>query len=200
MRPSLLKRAQRGFTLLEMLLVVGISFAIAGLSVLTYIRITRNLRTGGDARDLNGEVALAKMRAAAYFTKARVYVDLTAKTFEVDVWDKTGSGSWKLEGALQSLSQGVTFGTMSISTPPPGTQASIGQAPNCLDNTGSAISGTACVVFNSRGIPVDSSGTPTALDAFYINDLGSVYAVTITATGLVQTWRTDSSAAHWKAR
>lgn len=190
---------ERGFSMYELLLVVAISFTIAGLSIVTYLRMQRNLRSGGDARDIHGEISLAKMRAAAYFTKARFFADLDDRIFRIEVWDKTSS-TWKQEGGRISLSTGVNYGSGSISAAPPNTQASIGQAPACLDSSGSSISDTACVVFNSRGIPVDSSGAPTPLDAIYVTDGGSVYAVTVTVTGLIQVWRSDSNAAHWAKR
>jgi len=62
------------------------------------------------------------------------------------------------------------------------------------------ISNTSCIVFNSRGIPIDSTGAPTANDAFYITDGSTVYAGTMSATGLFQLWRTDIGAANWVKR
>jgi Tfp pilus assembly protein FimT len=185
--------------MMEMLLVLAIGFIIAGFSIVTYLRMQRNLRSAGDARDIHGEISLAKMRAAAYFTQARFFADLDDRMFRIEVWDKNNN-TWTEEGGRVVLSSGVNFGYGGLSTPPAGTQASIGQAPQCRDSSGASISGTACVVFNSRGIPVDSSGAPTALDAIYLTDGGSIYGITVTATGLIQTWRSDSNAAHWAKR
>jgi prepilin-type N-terminal cleavage/methylation domain-containing protein len=196
---SKIKRGQRGFSLYEMLLVVAIGFIIAGLSIMTYLRMQRNLRSQGDARDITGDVSLAKMRAAAYFSKARVYADLTGLTFRIEVWNKT-TNAWTTEGATVALSKNVTYGVGTVSSPPPNTQATLAQAPLCRDNSGGTIANTACIVFNSRGIPVDSNGAPVATGAFYVTDGGSVYGVTVIATGLIQTWRTDSNAASWKKR
>ena len=39
-----------------------------------------NLRLSGDARGLSNSIALAKMRAAADFTRARLFVDRAART------------------------------------------------------------------------------------------------------------------------
>ena len=204
------EHSQGGFSVVELMVVVLVILAIAGMAIPGFIAMARNLRTGGDARDLNGEIALVKMRAAADFTQARFYADLAAQNFHIETWTKpippATSGSWTTEGGTQSLSQGVTFGFGAISSPPAGTQATIGEAPACRNDTGAApgtgasIANTACVVFNSRGIPVDPTGTPTANDGIYVTDGSSVYAVTVSATGVIQTWRTDANAAGWKKR
>jgi hypothetical protein len=144
---------------------------------------------------------LAKMRAAADFTHARIYVDTSAQTFHLETWNKTTS-SWTTEGGTNPLATGNSFSYGSLGTPPSGTQTSIGQAPICQALAGGTgtISNTACVVFNSRGIPVDSTGAPTANDAVYLTDGTSTYCVTTAATGNFQLWRTDAGAASWKRR
>ena len=194
------KHGHRGFSMIELMLVIVIGLIIAGMATPTLLTIKRNLRISGDAGDLNGEIALAKMRAASDFTKARVYADLSAQTFRIEVWNKSGAGSWGTEGGTQPLSPGVTWGFGTLSSPPSGTQATIGQAPACLNNSGTAIANTACIAFNSRGIPVDSTGTPTANDALYITDGGLLFGVTVSATGLIQTWRSGTNAANWQKR
>ena len=56
------------------------------------------------------------------------------------------------------------------------------------------VANTACIVFNSRGIPVDSTGSPYGNDAIYVTDGSAVYGITIAATGFIRTWRTLYSA------
>ncbi len=184
--------------MIELVLVIAIGLIIAGMAIPRFLTMERNLRIGGDARDIHGDIAVAKMRAAAEFTRARLYADLAANTYRTELWNKSGGGSWVIEGGTQPLSQGVSLGFGSLGTPPAGTQAAIGQAPACLDNAGAAIANTACIVFNSRGIPVDSTGAPTASGAIYITDGVSVYGVTVSATALIQAWRSDAGAAAWQ--
>lgn len=195
---------QRGLSVVELLVAILVVSVIAGMAIPGFLAMVRTQRISGDARDINGAIALAKMRAAADFTQARLYADLDAQRFRIQVWSKpvppAATGSWSSEGGTQSLSQGVSLGFGALGTPPAGTQATIGQAPACLNNTGGLIARTACVVFNSRGIPVDSTGAPTANDAIYITDGNSVHAVTVAATGLIRTWRTDATAAGWQKR
>jgi type II secretory pathway pseudopilin PulG len=156
-----------------------------------------------------------------------------ADSFQIELWDKTGATTfcggnpaaspatfgtpcWYIDaptGTL-SLSGGITLGSGPQPNPPPGTQAAIAQGnstaadANCYTGPsgttpGTQIANTACTVFNSRGIPVDHSGAPTSNDAIYITDTVGVYAATLSATGLLQTWRIDAgdtNAAHWVQR
>ena len=183
-----------GFSALELLIVVAIVIIVAGMAIPKMMSMVQNFRTAGDARDLNGTILMAKMRAASNFAQTRVHADLNTQTFWVEV-KQSGATSWTTEGGTQLLSTGVTFGFGSLSTPPSNTQATLAQAPGCP-----GISNTACVVFNSRGIPVDSTNTPTANDALYVTDGRSVTGVTVLATGLSQIWRSDASTANWSKR
>jgi Tfp pilus assembly protein FimT len=185
-----------GFTAVEVLVVALLTVTMAAIAIPATRDLFGTLRLSGDARALSNNAALAKMRAAADFTKARLYVDTAARTYHVDRWDKPTAG-WVAEGSPAPLSYGVNMTTGGLATPPPNTQTAIGQAPACLDNAGAAVANTACVVFNSRGIPVDATGTPFGNDAFYLSDGTAVYGVTVAATGLIRTWKSGVTVARW---
>jgi hypothetical protein len=163
----------------------------------------QNFRTGGDARAIANEVSMAKMRAAADFTHARVYADLSGQTVKVDVWDTTNN-VWVPDpqnGTARGLSSGNAFGYGNVITaPPPNTQGTLGQAAACSQTNGTGtVANTACIVFNSRGIPIDSTSSPTGTDAIYVTDGVSVYGVTIAATGSILTWRSEAAPASCSA-
>src|SRR5262250_2882083 len=85
----------RGFSTLELLIVMMISLIIGALAIPGFNQMRRALRISGDARDLNGAINQAKLQAAADFTDARVFVDLganTINTFHIDVWNRAGNG------------------------------------------------------------------------------------------------------------
>ena len=211
-------RKEQGFALIELVMVVAIALIIIGMAVPTFFSMRRNFRITGDARDIAAEILVAKMRAASDFTQARARFDTSANTFQIELWDKTGSTAacagtpcWYVDApsGTMYLSQGVSFGFGAQSNPPPNTQAAIGLAPGCTPGSGTnpgggtAIANTACVVFNSRSMPIDTTGAPTTNDAIYLTDGNGVYATTISATGLLQTWRIDvgdTNAAHWVKR
>ena len=159
-------------------------------SALTAMNLT------SDARNVSSATGLAKMRAAAFFTKARLYIDLSGGTYRVERWRKSPAG-WVTEGVVSPLSPTVAFGFAGLGAPPPNTQAAIAQAPVCLDATDQPIANTACVVFNSRGIPVDSTNTPFAGGAVYMSDGATVFGVTISAGGLIRLWRSNTGGAAW---
>jgi prepilin-type N-terminal cleavage/methylation domain-containing protein len=198
-RPS---SADDGFSLIEMLMVVAIIGVLAAITVPMSGNALRFIKLSGDARDLSNATAVAKMRAAAKFTQSRLYVDKGSGagtgTFYIQTFDKTVSvpcpaGCWVTETGTTTVSSTVSFGYGPVTDPPLNTQTSIGQAPLCMNNASPpvAVANTACIIFNSRGLPVDATGSPFGDDAIYITDSSAVYGVTVAATGFVRLWRTN---------
>jgi type II secretory pathway pseudopilin PulG len=184
---------QRGMSLLELVFSLGVAATIAAVALPMTSGSLDFFRLSGDARGVSNSMAVAKMRAAAHFTQARVFVDVSDGAYRVENWDKD-TAAWTGASGWTSLSPSVAFGFGAFEEPPPNTQAAIGQAPLCKDDDGANIAGTACIVFNSRGVPVDSTGAPTAADALYVESGSAVYAATVSATGLIRLWRADSEA------
>ena len=194
MRPF--RGSSPGYSLVELMAFMAVMVTTAAF-VLPFTRSSINaLNLTGDARNLSSAVSLAKMRAAASFTQARVVVNLAAGTFHVERWQKN-TNTWVIEGIVKTLSPTVAFGFGGIAAPPPNTQPAIAQAPACLDAVGGAMAGTACIVFNSRGVPVDPTNAPTALDAYYVGDGSTVFAVTVSTGGMVQLWRANLGSGTW---
>jgi prepilin-type N-terminal cleavage/methylation domain-containing protein len=222
--------AQDGFSMIELMMVLLITSIVMGFVVPGYMTMTQTLRTGGDSRILAGMIAEAKMRAAADYTHARVYVNTSGNSYHVEVWNKSGNGGagcWQTDGdtnnactatssPVTDLSSNVSFGYGHISSPPANTEATIGQAPLCFTgyagqstNTVS-VANTACIEFNSRGVPSDpdpsgssgaAGGVPDATGALYVTDGTAVYGVTVLATGAIQTWySTNTATPSWLQR
>lgn len=209
--------------MIELMIVISIGIILTGMAIPKVTSLTNSYRSVGDARSLSEEVSLAKMRAPADFTQARVYADLSTNRYRVETWSLPTGGSskcWVTDGDTQCSSSyvspstppstllltTVTFGYGSLGSAPSGTQSTLAQAPACQSDTETTsasvgdVSNSACVVFNSRGIPVDNTGAPTTSDALYVTDGTSVYGVTVLATGLIQTWRTGIALASWSHR
>jgi prepilin-type N-terminal cleavage/methylation domain-containing protein len=216
-RNQMNKPTQRGFSMLELMFVVAIMAVIAAFAIPGYLTMRKSYRIAGDSRVLAGLVAEAKLRAAANFTHARVYANLNANTYRLEVWNKT-SGCWQTDGdsnpctvagvsPIQYLSASVTFGVGNVSSAPANTEPALAQSPLCYmgyaGQTGNTvtIANTACIEFNSRGVPSDpaTNGAPDATGAFYVTDGASVYGNTLLASGLIQNWyATNTSTATWQ--
>lgn len=216
------KSKQAGFSALEMLVVIGMSIIITAIAIPRYLTIAASLRASGDLRSISGLLAQAKMRAAGDFTHARVYVNLTGNTYQLQIWDKAanaGAGCWVADsdtqtdplktcltfgggqptGSLFVLQQGDTFGFNGLATGPTPGQPTPSQAAGCLDSAGAAVAGnTACIVFNSRGIPINATTlAPIPTGAFYLTNGTVVDATTISATGSIQSWSSPANSANW---
>jgi prepilin-type N-terminal cleavage/methylation domain-containing protein len=207
-------RSERGYTLIEMMMVVGIIGVIAATVIPITDMSIRGSRLRGDAQIIRNLVGVAKMRASAQFTRARVMANLgnpqanppVPGSFVLQVWNKPANGNpgaWVNDGGVNQLSPGVSFGFAELNAPPPNTQVNIMQSPTCTNTLTVAdpIANTACVTFNSRGLPVDANGTLYPRHALYISGDDAVWGTTVTSTPLIRFWSSPHLANPvWTAR
>ena len=189
-------RSAHGYTMVELMAVVAIIAVASAVTLPVTSRTLGDLRLRADANAVANSVALAKMRATSAFSRARLFVDLSTDSYFIQVWNKVDE-VWETEGGSVETSDGVTFGYGSLTAPPPNTQLAINQSPECDDDGGVPIEQTACVTFNSRGIPIDNAGAPTGNNALYLTDGSAVYVTTLTATPLVRLWWSPGNVAAW---
>ena len=187
---------QGGFTILETLFVVALIAVISVIALPMVGNTLADFRVSGDVRGAANAVALSKMRAASKFSRVRLYVEVAANRYHLEVFDKTSAiCCWQPEGGYTYLSTGTSFDYSPVATAPASTQGTIGQAGPCVNDAGATVANTACVIFNSRGTPVTNGNTITAEHALYIKNNMAVYGITVAATGMIRTWRTRPLAA-----
>ena len=188
---------QDGFSLMELLTVVAVIGIVSIMAFPSITRGTEGIRLTSAGRAVAQSVAVAKMRAASSFSRARVFANIDSNTYAIQVWNRA-TNTWVTEGGTNQLGYGVTYGFGGVTAAPPFTQDVLGQSPLCLDNDNvTPIGGTACIVFNSRGIPIDAAGGPTGNNAIYVTNGIGVFGTTLTATPLVRLWWSPSSATAW---
>jgi hypothetical protein len=141
-------------------------------------------------------VGLAKLRATSDFSRSRLYADLAGGSYVIQTWDG-GAGDWVNDQAAVALPPGIRFGWGAIEEPPPNTQQELDFAPACVDKDQQPIARTACIMFNSRGIPIDKDNAPQGGNAFYLTDGTGVRGITVTATPLIRRWWSSANAAGW---
>ncbi len=190
---------QEGYTVIELLAVVAVVGIVSAMALPSIEGSLAAHRFKGDARAISHLVALAKLRAAARFTRARVYVDVPERTYVLQTWDREAD-VWVDEGLPARLSNGVAFGFAALDAPPPDTQDELRFSPMCTValSTLELVPRTACVVFNSRGLPVLGDGTLFAGHALYLTDGTGVYGTTVTATPLIRFWWSPARVVAWK--
>lgn len=186
--------------MLEILIVLAIFGILAAIVMPVGGAAVDSYKLSGQAHAIAYQIALAKMRAAASFTQARVFIDLANKTYRLETWNSTTS-LWTVDGGTEQLPRLISFSVGSADAPPPSTQGAIGQAAACLngvDTASGTVDSSSCVVFNSRGVPIDATGAPTGDDAVYLTDGSAVYGTTVSATGMTQQWRTPVQVTSWQ--
>jgi len=193
---------EHGFSLLDILMVVALIGVVSGIAVPVTSGALSGQKFRNDTEAISHLVGLAKMRASAGSTRARVRANLSDQTFLLERWDRT-TDAWVVEGGVTPLSQGVTFSFGAVASAPPNTQTTIAFSPACRAGTtatSAAIGGTSCIVFNSRGLPVDGGGAPFGGHALYVTNASAVSATTVTATPRIRRWSTSALAltAQWR--
>jgi prepilin-type N-terminal cleavage/methylation domain-containing protein len=184
----------RGYSLLEVLFVLAITGVISAIAVPMMANSLGFYRLDGDARSLKNTILTARMQAAANFSQTRVYLDYTTSAYHTES-RASSTSPWVAQLATTYLSSRTeSYGFGVVATPPPNTQATIGQAVPCQDTASppANIANTSCIVFNSRGIPIDATGAPTGINALYMTDGSTVYGVTLSATSAVGLWKTQA--------
>jgi prepilin-type N-terminal cleavage/methylation domain-containing protein len=158
------KRRESGFSLIELLVVIGVAGVIMGFSWNRMALLAPRYRLEGAARDLALEVQKARGRAIAEGKCVRVSFDTSAKTYTVD----TATGSASCTGA--SFSGGTALALEDSS--------SIG-----IENSNSPGSAPVSAIFTPRGASQATGGAYPSIRLY--DALGDGRLVLVNAAGRV---------------
>jgi len=190
------RRLSQGFSAVELLIVLAIAGCVAAMAIPASIGMVDEFNLSGDAHGVSNSLALARMGAAANFTRARIYIDRAANTYRIERWNKTAA-AWQAVSGTSPLGSKDTFTTGAINTPPPNSQIVFGQPTECLNNAGAPIANTSCIIFNSRGVPIDSTGAPTPAAVIYMRGPTAVYGIVVSSTSQLAMWRISPGGGTW---
>jgi prepilin-type N-terminal cleavage/methylation domain-containing protein len=185
-----------GYSLVEIMAAMAVLGILGAFAVPMVESTTSGIKLRDSANAIADLIGLAKLRATSEFSRSRLYVDLAAESYVVQIWD-AGAGEWVDEQAAVSLPFGIDYGWGDLDQPPPNTQDDLAFAQACIDKDGVEIDKTACIMFNSRGIPIDKDNSPIGGNAFYLTDGTGVRAVTVTATPLIRRWWSSAGKPNW---
>jgi prepilin-type N-terminal cleavage/methylation domain-containing protein len=191
-------QGDRGFTMLEVLFVLAAALVLMAVALPTAknYRITAQEMSG--AKSIVSQIVLAKMRAASNFSWAELYCGTTTyndgssnSTCQVKLNSAatgnttfSGTNSGDINGQ-EPLPPSLHFGFGSIAVGA-GRQSSPAQ-PN-------SASPPYQIIFNSRGVAIDTSGNPKSDYALYLySDMGRYYAISVELTGKPRLWQWNGS-------
>ncbi len=193
------RRGSAGFSAAELLIVLAIAGCVAAISIPASSGMVNEFSLSGDAHGVSNSLAQARMSAAANFSRARLVVDRVNNNYRIERWNKATS-TWDAVSGTQPLGTLNAFTSGAATAPPPNSQVAVGQPTACLTPGGTAITGTSCVIFNSRGVPIDSTGAPTPAAVIYLSGPTAVYGVVISSTSQLAMWRISPTGATWSQK
>jgi prepilin-type N-terminal cleavage/methylation domain-containing protein len=194
--PMSRRQLQQGFTALELLIVLAIAGCVAAMAIPTSLNMVDEFSLSGDAHGVSNSLALARMGAAANYTRSRLFIDRLANTYRIERWNRAAA-AWQAVTGTSPLGPKNAFSPGAITAAPPNSQAVFGQPTACLTNAGAAIANTSCIIFNSRGVPIDSTGVPTPAAVIYMRGPTAVYGIAVSSTSQLAMWRISPGGGTW---
>lgn len=169
---------RRGFSVLELMVVVAIILIMVAVAIPGYLRILQTYRVRSDADSIMGLITVARMRAASDFARTVVQCDTTTNTCTLSAKQFTaGTPSWPTTASEPQkvvLSQGITFAI------PSGVGVGVGGQSGTPTQGNSGQSNPFKIYFNSRGQPIkDSDGTAVPDYALYLKDSKYNYSAAV---------------------
>ena len=182
-----MRKNHSGFSMLELLIVIAIIGVIAAFALPSATAFVKGYRLHADASAIASQLNVTRFRATSQYTPYRLNVTASSSLYSMDRMNTTyGSPAAEI---ILGLSQGVSFLSACPVSATPGTIPS------------SFTTSSAAIYFNTRGLPVNTSGTPTNLNVVYLKNDNNLYdAVTVSLGGRITIWNYNVATSTWIAR
>ncbi len=182
-----MKQKSLGFSMLELLVVIAIIGVIAAFALPSAITFVKGYKPHANASAIASQLNVTRFRATSQYTPYRLNVNVAAGTTTRDRLT-TSYASPQTEDT-QYLDRGVRFLTTCPVSAKPG-------------NIGSSVTAaSSAIYFNTRGLPVDSSGITYNNSVVYLANDNNLYdAVTVSLGGKVGLWNYNVGTSTWVAR
>lgn len=208
---TVLRDMSAGLTLLELMLVVAIGVVLLGLAVPSTLNSLKNYHLHSDTTSVASYLNLTRMRAASQYAPYSLDFSPTTNTYIVEQLTPIAYNP-----IPTSLPSSPNYSSQSPAVYEFGTQylASGETLADCLpagstvypapvSGNPSTCSGSFQIYFNTRGFPVDSTGSPLTnggVAIYLTGPNGLLDALTISSGGAVQTWNWNAGTSQWSAR
>lgn len=174
--------------MVELLIVLAIMGVIAAIAVPQALNFAKAYRLHAVASSIASQLNVTRFRATSQYSPYRMNFNTSGSSFTMDRLNSSYSSPVTEFGA-QTLPTGISF----LTTCP------VSAKPGTISSTFSGISSS--IFFNTRGLPVDSTGTPSNNNVIYIKNQDDLYdAVTVTLGGQIQSWNYSPGTSSWLAR
>jgi prepilin-type N-terminal cleavage/methylation domain-containing protein len=182
-----MRKKSSAFSMLELLIVIAIIGIIAAFALPSATTFVKGYRLHADASAIASQLNVTRFRATSQYTPYRVNVTASSGLYSMDRMSTTYASP--ASEIILGLSQGITFLTACPVSVKPGTIPS------------TVTAGSSAIYFNTRGLPVDTSGTPTNINVVYLKNDNDLYdAVTVSLGGRITVWNYNQASSTWIAR
>ena len=165
-----------GFSLAELCMLLCIAMMLAAFAVPTLSTSMRSMQLAADARNIATTLTCARLSATSQMTRYRLSFNLTDNQWSLEKFNKS-TATFEVQQAANKLANGIADSGIAF-------KSSSSSAPSGLPTTSSN-----AITFNSRGVPIDATGVPTADNVIYISKADTDYAVGVSLAGKVQIWK-----------
>jgi prepilin-type N-terminal cleavage/methylation domain-containing protein len=168
-----------GFSLIELMVILALAAILSAIAIPTLSSAMRDMQLASDARSISSALNVARVKATTLMTPYRIQFDLDENKWSLQKYDSSAN-SFVVELDVNRLSTGIVSSGISF-----------GKNEGTGEVSGYPSSSSSNITFNTRGIPVDDSGQPTADNIVYLSKPDSDFAVTVSLTGRVEILRKD---------